>query len=238
MKKSIKNVIMIGMAAVLIGTSAVTFAYAKTNTNVRQLPSFSQQGGTFQGMPDMQNGSNQNGSDNQQSLPEMPSGDNQNGSGSQQTPPDLPNGDNQNGSGSQQTPPEMPSGDNQNSSGSQQTPPEMPSDDNQNGSGSQQTPPDLPSGDGQNDSNASDSQSDSTETPNSQGTSLSTEDGSTESKMMPQFQNGGGMTKNNVVIASLCYAFLALQLGIVLLIIVYLIMSRFNKLSFNEVFKK
>ncbi len=210
MKKSIKNVIMIGMAAVLIGTSAVTFSYARVNTNSGRMPqaSFSQEMQPF-GQHDGMNGGNGSDSDS-----------NNNSNGNQQTPPEMPSGDNQNSSGdSQQTPPEMPGGDSQSSSGD-----------------SQQAPPEMPNGDSQN----SDETQDSTEAPDNKGTSVSTDaSNETDAKMMPQgMDSGRGMTKNNVVIASLCYAFLALQLGIVLLIIVYLIMSKFNKISFNEVFKK
>ena len=45
MKKSIKNTIMIGMAAVLIGTSAVTISYAKGSRSMQMPtpPSQSQQ---------------------------------------------------------------------------------------------------------------------------------------------------------------------------------------------------
>ena len=44
MKQSVKNVIMIGMAAVLIGTSAVTISYAGTGARMQSRPEFSQNG--------------------------------------------------------------------------------------------------------------------------------------------------------------------------------------------------
>ena len=85
MKRSIKNTIMIGMAAVLIGTSAITFAYAGTqNRTMATPPGFSQSFG----------GSDSSDGFNKQ----FPGGDNQ-------QPPEFPNGDS-----SQQ--PQMPPGDN------------------------------------------------------------------------------------------------------------------------------
>ena len=78
MKKSIKNTIMVGMAAVLIGTTAITFAYADRNNAPSMVPysqSFEQQ--------DSGNPLESFGNDNQQNLPPLNRQDNQNSQNNQ-----------------------------------------------------------------------------------------------------------------------------------------------------------
>ena len=197
MKRSIKNTIMIGMAAVLIGTSVITFSYAdlKGNGGSFTPPSFSQSenmpGGFGNGIPDG-NGFNNSDSQSDSQMPEMPD------KNSSQTPQAPPSDSNQN---SQQS--ETP-----NASG-QQTP-----DDNSTQSSTQEN----------------------------SGASSSSTSVESKSNTLPS-QNGfkdnmTNMRKQSKVLTILCYAFSALQIAILLMILVYLIISRFNKRSFNQIFPK
>lgn len=195
MKKSIKNTIMIGMAAVLIGTSAVTISYAKDGKGANEFapPAFSQQfDGEQSGKPfgnfDSDK-SKQNGGFDKNKMP-----DNQ-----------------QNGGNSQQ--------------------PQPPSN-QQNGSNSQQ--PQAPQS-----SNDSSTESNSESSSSATNTSLSVEafaaedsSAQTAQKNLPSNNFRGG---NIGVIQALCYMFAALQIAIILAILAYLIISKFNDVSFNEV---
>ena len=198
MKKSIKNTIMIGMAAVLIGTSAITVSYAKGSRSMQMPtpPSQSQQSDENQNGNPFENFSQNSGS--------------QNSNSSQQ--PQMPN--QQNGNSSQQ--PQRPDG---NSSATPQAPNNEQSDSNSNQSKS--------------DSSTESSGSSST------NTSLSIEalaaedaDAQTSQQMMPANDFKG---RNTSVISALCYMFSALQIAIILAILAYLIISKFNEVSFNEV---
>ncbi len=165
MKQSVKNVIMIGMAAVLIGTSAVTISYAGTGARMQSRPEFSQNG------EQRQNGSPFESFDGERNG--MPGGNRSFGGNSQQTP------------------------DNSGSS-------------SENGNAPQKNT--------------------STE---SDGLSLNAAAvGAQSSEAAVPMRNFG---KSAGIISGLCYAFAAVQIAIILAIIIYLILSKFNKISFNTV---
>ncbi len=211
MKKSIKNTIMIGMAAVLIGTSAVTYGYINVTSHAGQMPQqgFTQQGdgNSFDGKFDRQlpNGGN---------SPDFGSGNAQGGSSAPEQNQTPDSGTPQQGqlpdNGTQQ----------QNGSNAQQPPQE-------NGDNAQQPPQENSDGaqqeqDGKSSSNTS-----------TDGAKENTEQLSVETQAenaMPKIR------RSNTALNILCYAFLAVQLAILLMDIVYLIISKFNKLSFNQVF--
>ncbi len=226
MKRSIKNIIMTGMAIVMIGTSAITCSYAGIQSHSGNMtpPAFSQQEngqGQFGPSQGGMQGKNDNNSSKQ--MPEM----NGNGSDSNnsQQPPEM-NGNGSDSNNSQQ-PPEM-NGNGSDSNNSQQ-PPEM--NGNSSDSNNSQQPPEMDGNTSGSDNSQSDSKSSNTSTDNTAAVTQTSLDTS-EAKMSPV------MNKNNSGIAALCYIFLAVQLAILLMIIAYLIISKGNKLSFNEVFKK
>ena len=197
MKKSIKNTIMIGMAAVLIGTSAVTISYAKENRGAQfsppsQIQQFegNQSENPFENFG--QNGGNQNG--NNFNPPQRP--DNQQGSDS--------SGENSN------QPPQPPSSQQGESSNSQQP----------------QTP------DSSENSESTESKDSSTNTSYSID-SLAQDDSQNTAKQ--GFPANKFRSRNTTVISALCYMFAALQIAIILAILAYLIISKMNKISFNEV---
>lgn len=205
MKKSIKNTIMIGMAAVLIGTSAITFSYAQINDHQGQPPmSFSQSGDRQMQGKDF--GGQKPDFDNKQ--------DNQQGGDSQQAPPSQ---NNQKDGNAQQAPPEQ--------NGQQQG--EQP----QNGAQSQNK-------DG-NSTKASDAET-SLESEISTAENTSNQD--EQKRQMPDAPQGFGQmqmpqqSSNSKFASIICYAFMAVQLAIILMIIAYLFLSKFNTLSFNQVF--
>ncbi len=174
MKRNVKNIIMIGMAIVMIGTSAITCRYAETQSRgFNSPPSFSQS----------ENGSRQF------------------------TPPQggFPGGS-QNGNSNQQ-------------------PPEFP------GNGNSSEMPELP--DGNNNAQSQDNSEEKSENNSSSNTSVETAQSSGEMNSMRAMPS---MKKQSNVLSILCYAFMAVQLAILLMIIAYLIVSKFNKLSYNQVF--
>ncbi|MBE6741128.1 MAG: hypothetical protein E7570_02385 [Ruminococcaceae bacterium] len=202
MKKSIKNTIMIGMAAVLIGTSAVTISYAKGSRSM-QMPNPPSQSQQFDG----QQSGEQFGKfeqDNQQN----------NGFSQHQKP-----GNQQNGSSSQQ--PQMPNNQGENSS-QEQAP------NNQNDSA--QTP--------DNSQNSSENSSSSAKNTSLSVEALAAEDGNLQAvdesaakKSLPS----SSFSRNGSIVPALCYMFAAVQIAIILSIIAYLIISKMNRISFNEV---
>ena len=194
MKKSLKNTVMIGLAVVLIGTSAVTFCYAKEGSapqpqiqNEQQIP-YSDFGNGRNPIENFgQNNQNQNGENNGRNMPQPPQGNQQQGGNSQ--PPQQNNGE-------------------------QQKPDGAPND---------------------NATQQDDSSESSQQAPQSDGTSLTESTEITEvNRNMPIRMRGG---RSNWV-SALCYAFLAVQIAIVLLIISYLAFSKFNKLSYNQTVAK
>ena len=197
MKKSIKNTIMIGMAAVLIGTSAITISYAKENRapqfsppSQSQQSSGNQSGNPFENFN--QNGDNQQGNNfKNRQLPDNQKGSDSSGSNSNQ-PPQPPN--NQQGESNPQQ---------------------------------EQAP------------NNSDSGESSTESKDSStNTSLSIESlaqDDAQNTAMQGFPDNNFKSKNSTVISALCYMFAALQIAIILSILAYLIISKMNRISFNEV---
>ena len=194
MKKSIKNTIMIGMAAVLIGTSAVTISYAKENRGAQfSPPSQIQQSDGNQSQNPFENFS-QNGD-----------GQKGNGFSDRQFP------DNQQGDSSQN---------------SNNQPPQPPSN-QQNGSDSQQTP-----------DNSENSESSTESKDSATNTSLSIDSfaqDDSQNAARQGFPANNFRSRNSSIISALCYMFAALQIAIILSILAYLIISKMNKISFNEV---
>lgn len=204
MKQSIKNTIMIGMAVVLVGTSAVTISYAKGQNGTQ--PAFPQS----QSQPFEQNsgekafenfGQNGNGQSSDNSNQKQMPG-NQQGSGQQ---PQLPDNQQQ---GENQQPPQMP--DNQQDDSSTQS-------ESQDGGAVQKG---TSTADGSADVVATSSESDSS--------SLNTAQHNLPPDGFSHRGNGG-------IISALCYMFAAVQIAIILAILAYLIISRFNRRSYNEV---
>jgi len=214
MKKStnrtIKNVIMILMIAVLCVGSYFTMDFAKNNIQSSsgfemQMPSGDMQGGFPGGSSD----STDSSSDSNQ-PPEMPSGDS---SDSTNQPPSPPSSDGSSDSSNQ--PPEMPSGDG-NFSGER---PEMPSSDSSDSSRPQ--PPSMPgSSDSSDSTDSSDSSSQRPEMPS----------GSSNSEM----KSFGRSSKK---LTTVYYVIFACESLLIALIFIYLIMSHFNKKGFKETFK-
>ena len=223
MKKSVKNVIMIGMTAVLIGTSAITISYAKQDRGFRpdsgmpQMQQFDNQQSQnpFGGFK--QDNNNQNGNNSQK--PQMP--DNQQGDNSQQPQPPS----NQQGDSSQQPP------SNQQGDSTQQQP---PSNQKNNSSQQAQTPDKQESSNDNstNEKSASDTSLSLVST-SSNNTDIQLSD--TQSTAQKGFPENGFKSRNFGVISVLCYVFAGVQILIILLSIIYLIISRFNKKSYNEV---
>ena len=201
MKQSIKNTIMIGMAVVLVGTSAVTISYAQTNRGAQ--PDFAQQQfGQFE-----QN-SNRDAFENFGQNGNSQSSDNSNQN-------QLPG--NQQGSSQQ---PQSPG----NQQGAQ--PPQMP--DNKQGDSSAQSESQDSGTAQQKGTSVTESDSDAITTAQNSSDSLNT----AQSNLPPAgFDRRGGFK----TISALCYMFAAIQIAIILAILAYLIISRFNKRSYNEV---
>lgn len=187
MKRNIKNIIMLILVVLVIGSMVFTMNYAKNHitTNNKEMTN---ENGT---PPSMSNNQNNSSNDNNQNS---------------NTPPSKPDGENNNEQNNNNTnePPEKPEGDNQ-------TPPEKPSDSNDSGNNGSST-----SGDEKgNDQNSN--------TPPS----------------MPNGQNGlGNMNNQNSIDLTTCYyvAF-AIESLILSSLIIYLIMSSFNKKTFKETFE-
>ncbi len=208
MKPSIKNTIMIGMAVVLIGTSAVTISYAGERNGAQPQFSQSQQfrqpqrANPFDGFG--KNGNGQNGKNSQQ--PQMP--DNQQGNNSQQ-PPQMP--DNQQGNNSQQ-------------------PPQAPDSSKDNGGNQQQTP-----GDSQENSDSKQKGTSASDTElNIIQISASESDTQSTADVKMQADNFRHGLRFGFV-SGICYMFAAVQIAIILAILIYLIISKMNRKSFNEV---
>jgi hypothetical protein len=187
MKKStnrtIKNVIMCLLIAVLCVGSYFTMDYAKDNIQSSgfemQMPS----GEMPQGAP----GSSSD-SDSSNQPPEMPSGD----SNSNAQPSSPPESSDSNSDDSSNQPPEMPSGDS-NSNAQPSSPPE--SSDSNSGDSSNQ-PPSMPNGE--------------------------------------MHQGAPGSSKK---LTTVYYIIFACEGLLISLLLIYLIMSQFNKKSFKETFK-
>ena len=226
MKQSMKNLIMIGMAVVLVGTSAITLRYASDGMgHIAQAdgrPQFEQRGDFDNqnggGLQNFGGGQKNNNSQNK----------NQNDS-QQQAPPD----------GNNQTPPS--SSDKQ--FGGRQT----PNNDQQNGendkSGSEQTPSDNNTtdskGEGKTDeksANQKNTASDSSElsfVSTAVQNNQSSDDEQNAGTTAMQGMRGRGV-ELRIAEKVICYIFAAVQIGIIVLILLYLAFSEFNKLTYKQ----
>ncbi len=186
MKRNIKNIIMLILVALVIGSMVFTMNYAKNHitTNNKEMTN---ENGTPPSMPNDQNNSSNN---------------NQNSN----TPPSKPDGENNNEQNNNNTnePPEKPEGDNQ-------TPPEKPSDSSNSNNNESST------------SSESKGNDQNTNTPPS----------------MPSDQNGPGNlnNQNSTNLTTCYYVAFAIESLILSSLIIYLIMSSFNKKTFKETFE-
>ena len=162
---------------------------------------------------------------------EMPGGFSGNSSDSDSS--DSTDSSDSSGSDSSNQPPEMPSGD---SSSSSNQPPSPPSSD---GSSSSNQPPEMPSGDSDSMPQPPDmSNGDSSDSSNSMPTSPSG-DSSDSSGSMPTPPSGDmkGFPGQSKKLTAVYYVLFSCESLLIALILVYLIMSQFNKKSFKETFK-
>ena len=133
---------------------------------------------------------------------------------------------NQSGSSDRPTPPNM----NGNSDGkSSATPPSDNQQDSQSDSQQGNQPPEMP------DSNQQDNDSSDSSSANGKGTSASGDELNVIDTARPMQREFGG---HSDIISVLCYLFGALQIGIIVMILVYLAFSEFNKLSFSQTVSK
>lgn len=137
---------------------------------------------------------------------------------------------NQNNNQSENQPPQ---GDNQSGQQNQQPP-----QSGQNGqSGEQNEQPQAPPSDNSSNQQDDGKQSENSDEKANRNTALSSESSVESSAQttgnMPQMQRRG-----TSAISVICYLFFAIQIMILLLIFVYLALSKFNRISFNEVAQK
>ena len=226
-KRYIRNILMITMIIVLAACSCFTYGYAKEQAQNNAIDSIKSQFGNMPSgnMPDF---------DNSQSSDEQ--SDSNSTNNTPQAPPDMQNGDTQ-GSTDGNTPPEKPGDDNQSNDGSTES---------ANGpSRGGNTPPEMPNGDNQ----SSDGSDDSTESAN--GPSRS-ENGPSKggNQQMPSSGDGQQMTppdfngqrpdmggSASAQIDTKYIVILAAENLMLFSIIVYLLLSRFNKRGFTQTLK-
>ncbi len=223
MKQSMKNLIMIGMAVILVGTSAITFRYASSGTGhmpqMNGMPQFEQRGDF--------------GNQNQGENPVQDFGNGKQDGNNQQTPPDTdsqptpPNGK-QDGKNDRQMPDGNNGTDGKSDSNQQNDSNDNKSDSNsaqQKGTSAESSELTLVSTAQQN--NAPSNGSDQVANNNTQ---------STESTAMQGFYKRGFSL--NIVEKIACYIFAAIQIGIIIMILLYLAFSEFNKLSYKQTVAK
>jgi DNA mismatch repair ATPase MutL len=235
-KRYIRNILMITMIIVLAACSCFTYGYAKEQAQSNAIDNIQSQFGERPSgnMPDF---------DNSQSGGEQSDGNSTNNT--PQAPPDMQNGDNQ-GSTDGNTPPEKPDGEAQgNSDGS--TPPEMPNGNEQSGSTESANGPSR----SENSPNKS-KPSGSTDNQQSQNNGSESSDENTENgpskggnQQMPSDDNRpdfGGQRPDmgGSAIAQIDTKYiviLAAENLMLFAIIVYLLLSRFNKRGFKQTLK-
>ena len=109
-------------------------------------------------------------------------------------------------------------------------PPEFGSD-SQSDSQQMPQPPEMP------DSSDEQTQNNNSQSENQENSSSSSNTSvSNNNNAFPSQDKIPEMKKKSKVVPVLCYAFAAVQIAILLMILVYLIISKFNKKSFNQVF--
>ena len=184
---------MLGMAVVLVGTTAITFSYAGDKTSA----------------PPMMNQSEQFGQSNGENPIE-----NFGGKSEQKG----------NNKSNNNTPPEF------NAQGESQN-------DSQNGGQQNNQPPQMPDSNQDNQKSDENQNSDSNENaaPKGKNTSTDSNELSTANASMPMQMPSRG---HRDIISVLCYVFGGLQLAIILMILLYLAFSEFNRLSFNQTLSK
>ena len=225
-KRYIRNILMITMIIVLAACSCFTYGYAKEQAQSNAIDNIQSQFGERPSgnMPDF---------DNSQSGGEQSDGDSTNNT--PQAPPDMQNGDTQ-GSTDGNTPPEKPNDDNQSNDGSTES---------ANGpSRGGNTPPEMPNGDNQ----SSDGSDDSTESANgpsrsengpSKGGNQQMPSDDNQDSNRPDFNGqrpdmGGSASAQ---IDTKYIVILAAENLMLFAIIVYLLLSRFNKRGFKQTLK-
>ncbi len=186
MKRNIKNIIILILVALVIGSMVFTMNYSKNHmtTNSKEMTN---ENGTPPSMPNDQNNSSNDNNQNSNTTPSKPD-ENNDGQDSNNT----------------NEPSEKPEGDNQ-------------------------TPPEKPSGSNDSDNNES----------STSGDEKGNEQNSNTPPSMPNKQNGpGNMNKQNSVDLTTCYyVTFAIESLILSSLIIYLVMSSFNKKTFKETFE-
>ncbi|MBR3737910.1 MAG: hypothetical protein IKN26_04145 [Eubacterium sp.] len=236
-KRTIKNVVMVLMIVAIGVGSYFTMDLAKsssvstTSQAEMQMPS-----GEFGG--GIKGGETQNSDSNSENFsaqpPEMPSGET---SDSSNQPPEPPSGENFDSSNQ---PPEMPSGDNSDSSNQ---PPAMPDDEinnftneGQNSSSDSSAQSSSDSAQSSSDTSKSNSKSSSD---NSQNSNSSGKKSKSSSSSSNNFSRGSmkGRGSSSSKLKTIYYFLFGFESFLIALILMYLIMSHFNKKSFKETFK-
>lgn len=218
MKRKFKNLIMIILIIILGCSMYFTMSYAKKNLVTSNTEStIGEQPGNPPEMPQNGNGENSSNAENNNS---------QNSNSDKKEPPQKPDESQSNNQVNANTSNESnndKSGDNQNN---KQTPPQKPDESNQSGNSSNMsTPPEKTDGDN-----------------NSQGDNQSGKMQPPSNNTMP---NDGNMPsengQENKVTAKLItkfYVIFSVEAFVLSIIIVYLIMSKFNKYTLKETFGK
>lgn len=233
-KRIVKNTVMIALVVLLACSSFLTFNFIGNSPNGFGAPPMMTDGN---GPPGMNGGSDN--SDNQQNgQPPQMNGNSDNQQNGQGTPPDMPNNNDSGNSNSQNNgqgnPPEMPDG-NSNDSGQQNS-------DNSDNTNKGWVPDDS------NSDNSKSQQSNTPQTNNKSDKSDSTQKGwkpdndstdTNQSGNTSQQDNNTAKTskQGNIRVCAdntLKYSLFVIQSLLISMIVVYLVMSGFNKKSFRE----
>ena len=248
-KRYIRNTIMIAMVIVLAACSCFTYGYAKEQAQSNAIDSIKSQFGEMPSgqPPQFDNSQSNNGqssdgeqtTDQPQAPPEMQNGDTQNGDG-ESAPPDMQNGNGEN------TPPDMNGSTGENADGSQsangpsksQNGPSKSNSDrpqrpNDNGAG---TADEGQQSDGTGDEDTTKSANGPSENGNQQ---MPNNDGNNQQMTPPDF-NGDMSNMGGSATAQIDTAYVVI-LGaenlLLAAVIVYLILSGFNKRGFKATLK-
>lgn len=242
MKRTVKNIIMIGLVVALAGGAFLTF-----NSFSGERPAMNQIGQSSMGAPpDMQNGDS-NG--NFQSPPDMQNGNSDNNSDSSDNSQGFQPDNQQNGSDNNQQPPQM-NGNADNSSDSSDNSQGFQPDNQQNGSNNNQQPPQM-NGNSDNNSDSSDnnrqfgkfggrSDSDNNQQNGGFGNRSDNSDNTGQSGFQPDSDfhgksdgQRGGLFGSKLI----KYAAFGADSLLISILVTYLLLSRFNKYGFHETLK-
>jgi len=222
-KRTLRNIIMVLMI-VALGAGAYF-----TMDNAAEVSASNSISSGMHG--DFKEGHHSKSTDSSDSSNDSNSSDSSSGESNQ--PPEMPSGDSSQQNGQ---PPEMPSGDSSQQNGQ---PPEMPSGDSSQQNGQ---PPEMPSSDGSQQGNPIESFNSENGSESSDGTETaeSTTDSTGKSNRskpdgMPSDMKGRHSKSNKI--STIYYVVFAAESALIALILIYLIMSGFNKKGFRETLK-